>query len=1854
MYHVAESLNSTRSNTVNIYVENHFDNRFFYDQVNIVDQMAYTIAHEGGHSMGLVHVADDPSRDIMSNGGPEGVSFNKSRPALEMGLDLSPKSRWVDVLNYLKDYVKLIPSEFNPLRHTFGFGNMVPPQGIDQWFDFFPLFGNGTPENIISSNHIDLGAIEKGSDSTLDLFIRNFGDKEFDVTNIKVGSTLRVIGDASGIVLPGNVKQVSIDLSGLPIGPQAEKISVRFGNGQESSILVGASVRSPQPYLDISLNNNLGGALVGQSVTQSDAVVLHNYGSSPLLVTGIRLVDGQQSFKVNGLPPDLSQQPITIAPGDSHNLSVTYTASNPWLERGTIEIDTNDPINPSMRVGVVGTGALPNSVGRWGNNNVVIEFPDLGDARTMRVKSDANGNFSAFLPASARYRISVFDPSSGLIAQGQGVTSVSGRSTDLTSTLTFKPSTAPDTDFDGLPDDIELAVGTASNKADTDKDGLSDFIEIQQGLDPLVAIQIPTSIVSSVALTGTAQAVVVEGSTTDPSKVTAYVATGSNGLALVDVRQFTKPIVLSALDLAGNNTDVAVDPARNLAAVAGGAAGLHLVNVAEATSPTLIQTIALPDGANRVEILDGFAYVASGSKLVSIDIATGEIRQQLDLHGGTLTDIAVDGSTLYTMDNAHTLRAVTVSALRMTARGTLDMSVGGGQLFVGNGIAYVAAEASSQGGFATANVADQDNLALLSGVDDTTIAGTAIALNGSGLGVNVGSPGNAGNLIQVVDVANPAVTDALVVQYTLPADPFDVAIAAGLAFVADGTGGLLVVNYLPFDRAGQAPTVTITEEATDTNPVAPGIQVLEGRSFRVIANVSDDVQARNVELLVNNQVVTNDVSFPWDLVATAPAIAIGGMTLTVQVRATDTGGNVTLSAPLVFDVVPDTFPPVVVETSPIEAARPFFVKSFDIRFDEPIDRNVINLTGAQVTNLGADDQFGTADDTSASMGSFTLRDTDSFLSLFPAQAFAAGDYRLVLDPAIIADRAGNHLASPFTLNFTIRPASDVIAASGIPAISQAPSANPGQAIGIVVPWGPSAARMTFPTIDSSGNLSTVTVTASGVDASRNVAFFVVPDTAVTGDVTVFGGGVNNYTGLPNWNVTRGSVDLFGNGFNDFLPGNGLYLDLDGSTNAAARLESKATFDLTPGTYQLQFNIGGSQRGDSNTVTVSLGTAFSEAFTFTSATPRTTVTRTITVAAGQSAKLVFDHTGGDNSGLLLTSVKLTRNDTSAVLLDDNFELPFIDGTFPLQIVPVVSGVDVTSVASDGSTAQVTLTGRGFIEGQGSRYRLGTVELVDGNAFTGPDVSYYYEYPPGQYLYNSLVSLTVPLSDGAVGPITVQTAGGTSAPFTVGFTGVTATALSGTPVDTGQASANPGQAITLTGSGLTTATDVILTYRDINGTSQTALFNPSFAAADGTSATLVVPQYLNGVSTVRVVGATVLPTLQLVPTLSSVDVQSSNLVLYGAGFVEGASTYQVPGATVVDTQVTGGVDVYYNANFSAQNGSASFSTTVLPRQGLGSVTVTTAGGTSAPLALTVLRPGSETTTVGSLGDVAIDPTTGALWVIDATSPATISRVEPTTGQVQQTIALPTATFGSTYGYYAGLQVVPSAMTLGATPVSAGSLLLFNGYTSPDQVTALHPTTGAVLATRTLAQNYDLTAGLYDAASGHLFVTDQRGSANHIVELDPTTGAELASFLVPFPIYSYAGLALDPATGHLWLGSAAGGAQVVELTRTGTEVRRVELTSQGLHANEISGLAFAPDGALYIASTRGVVYRMTVPAAPASLAVGVETAAAAISMEPSLNLSQAFVQQAWLKDFLDGASGGDDPNADLAIALPVTATV
>jgi len=145
----------------------------------------------------------------------------------------------------------------------------------------------------------------------------------------------------------------------------------------------------------------------------------------------------------------------------------------------------------------------------------------------------------------------------------------------------------------------------------------------------------------------------------------------------------------------------------------------------------------------------------------------------------------------------------------------------------------------------------------------------------------------------------------------------------------------------------------------------------------------------------------------------------------------------------------------------------------------------------------------------------------------------------------------------------------------------------------------------------------------------------------TTNATDFGG---------NWTVTNGTVDVIGNGYFDFYPGNGLYIDLDGSSNNPGDFSSKA-LNVAAGTYTLEFVLSGSTRGESNTVDVSFG-SYSETFTLASNDPIMTYTRTVNFASNSLASVVFKNGGSDNMGALLFNVSVTtvpEAETMAMML-----------------------------------------------------------------------------------------------------------------------------------------------------------------------------------------------------------------------------------------------------------------------------------------------------------------------------------------------------------------------------------------------------------------------------------------------------------------------------------------------------------------------------------------------------------------------------------------------------------------------------
>ncbi len=861
----------------------------------------------------------------------------------------------------------------------------------------------------------------------LDLDLANFGGQPLTVTSLTfTGATgdFSVVGLSAGTtVQPAGVTDgastlpFSIVFDPSQPGPFAATLTIATNdsNSPVTIALVGTGA-SVQQRISVQVpNNNAGGVNVSLgSQTVSNFGTVTNTGDQPLTITNI-IQDPQ--FSVTGMPAGFGpSNPLVLSPGASQSFSLVCNLQDAGLQRGGIQFLSNDPVTPDFELHVDATGMPAGGpAASVDMDYIAIALPNVPGDFTLRGRTDAFGDFNFFLPPDQAYEVTEFDPISGLVAHGAGTTAASGQNT-IVSQPTFRASTANDTNGDGLPDDIKFAVGTSLTKSDTNGDGIDDFSSIQEGLNPLANVSFPTGVIASLPLQGEAQSVAVTGSSSSQGGQTAYVATGSYGMAIVDASQFQKLILQGQIDLPGNATDVAVDPNLQIAAVATNSGGLQLVDVSDPTQPLVSVTVHV--NASQVEVVDGVAYTSVGGVIQSYDLLTGDLIQNLRLSANPVTGMAREGGMLYVMESDDTLQVVDISGPQMVVRGSVAVPGAGGKVFLGNGIAYLAGATNDFGGYATVDVTNPDNPTLLAGPEQSNrIGGTAVAANGSGVVLAAGTVRTPqlteAPVLDVMDGTDPTNTNSFLTRINLEAAPTDVAIASGIAFVADGTS-LEVVNYLPFDNKGQAPSVSISTTLQDVDPATPGIQIVEGSSVPIRAEGSDDVQVRNVELLVNGQVVQNAVSYPWDLSAIAlNPPSRSGESLTIQVRATDTGGNTSLSDPLIVDLLPDTTPPSIANINTADGSiHGPGLRVVKLDFSEPM---ATSIASESIFRLRANG--GSLIDPVQ----FDLVNDDKELRiLFPP--LASGSYQLQIDASQVTDRAGNSLgSSAIDFNFSIIP-----------------------------------------------------------------------------------------------------------------------------------------------------------------------------------------------------------------------------------------------------------------------------------------------------------------------------------------------------------------------------------------------------------------------------------------------------------------------------------------------------------------------------------------------------------------------------------------------------------------------------------------------------------------------------------------------------------------------------------------------------------------------------------------------------------------------------------------------------------------
>ena len=640
-----------------------------------------------------------------------------------------------------------------------------------------------------------------------------------------------------------------------------------------------------------------------------------------------------------------------------------------------------------------------------------LHYFAVENVATQRIeqRGEAGANGIAFdsliLAPNTEYRVWILQAATLDIGSVTFTTPRSGQRFNVPEIVIGSPGLG-DSDGDELSDDGERIIGSDLRRADTDGDGIPDGTEVRQGLNPLGERIARTGIIGSVDTPG-------ESRDVDAFNDLVVVADSQAGVMLFNIFNGMQPMITGQVGTPGTTESLSL--AGDLVAVADGEQGLAIVDISDPPAAAILHQIAI-GGAARSVVLDGvFAFVgAQDGNIVAIDAVSGLELDRLKLLSRPVEDLRMFGEFLYALqeNKLYVLRFLEgrfEEVADVDSPGGRNNDVGRMRLFVGGDIAYTV----HRRGYNTIDVSDPSSPQLISSTTTPQFGWKQIVLNGSGRGLAAVSPNQAfdgPHHISLYDVTDPEQTDEFIAEFETPGVARAVVIYNGIGYVADNQSGLHVLNYLAFDTEGNAPSIDLELPSGAT-------EIEEGSQFLVRANVSDDVQVRNVEFYVNDRLITTDGNFPFEVRLPAGRRSSESQVRVVG-RASDTGGNATFSVPLTINLLPDNTAPRVVRMRPGAGDIVGTVNGLTIFFSEAIALATVNERSVQLFESGSDELLGTEDDRQVSGGVFSQNPTGNVVTLRFEDRLPQGRYQLMVADTV-TDQAGNSLEEGTAVAFLV-------------------------------------------------------------------------------------------------------------------------------------------------------------------------------------------------------------------------------------------------------------------------------------------------------------------------------------------------------------------------------------------------------------------------------------------------------------------------------------------------------------------------------------------------------------------------------------------------------------------------------------------------------------------------------------------------------------------------------------------------------------------------------------------------------------------------------------------------------------------
>ncbi|MDG1325121.1 MAG: SdrD B-like domain-containing protein, partial [Opitutales bacterium] len=518
----------------------------------------------------------------------------------------------------------------------------------------------------------------------------------------------------------------------------------------------------------------------------------------------------------------------------------------------------------------------------------------------QRIRVGTGGSYDAIVRPNSWYEAWMLEPTTLVIGSTTFISPRNGGNGPVPP-IPLCHDDKPDSDFDYLSDRGERIVGTNKSQPDTDGDGIPDGFEILNGTDPSGGNPVFTGILATIAPTRGFSDFVTTGNDL------AILGNGPSGVDIFDIGSGVRPIKQSTFNTPGSVRKAALS--ENYLVIADGKAGLTVLDLTSIESPSQVWNIPQESPANAVAVAGKIAFVGlENGKIKSYDLFSGQKIDEIGL-GQTIEDLGMNGDSLYALENVQRQRSRLHSVPTFNGRFKDDdgpflprnsvdtpghrqwgLKNGlGRRLFVGDDFAYV----TDLMGFNRIDLSDPTVPVRAERTKTPSRGWRQTVSNGSGLAIVLehrNSPKFAKADPSIYTVQNNGdflraggYMKNFETRFPTPGNAGAVSIYNGLAYVADGTKGLQVVNYRAYDINGVKPTLSVT--LNDMNGTVEEAKLLTLRAF-----VQDDIQVKNVDFFVDGEKVFVDGGYPFAHTLEVP-LRKDQATLRLRVIARDTGGN---------------------------------------------------------------------------------------------------------------------------------------------------------------------------------------------------------------------------------------------------------------------------------------------------------------------------------------------------------------------------------------------------------------------------------------------------------------------------------------------------------------------------------------------------------------------------------------------------------------------------------------------------------------------------------------------------------------------------------------------------------------------------------------------------------------------------------------------------------------------------------------------------------------------------------------------------------------------------------------------------